>query len=130
VWLSLNRGAEYLVQKYGARIARRVAQSPPPIAVDINGRRGYESSELEEWARDALRTAAGRGTPTSEATKVNPVRRAQGIVGQFVDWMNDDGSLQSSRPPAETRYECLASEFVVTQDEPRDRRVILETESQ
>jgi hypothetical protein len=71
VWLNLNQGAEYLVQKYGARIARRVGQSSPPITVDTNGRRGYESSELEEWAKEITRFAAGRGTPIFEA---NPVR--------------------------------------------------------
>ena len=84
MWLSLNQGAEHLVQKYGARIARRVGQSSPPISVDTNGRRGYESSELEEWAKEITRLSAGRGTPTSEATKVNPVRQSQGIVGQVV----------------------------------------------
>jgi hypothetical protein len=72
VWLSLNQGAEYLVQKYGPRVARRVAQSPPPITVDADGRRGYESSELEAWAKEITRIAAGRGTPTSEATKFTP----------------------------------------------------------
>jgi hypothetical protein len=114
VWLSLNRGAEYLVQKYGARIARRLAQSPPPIAVDVNGRRGYESTELEAWATDALRTAAGRGIPTSEAAKVSPVGRGQGIVGQFAGWMNREDS--SPRPPAEGRDKRVAAEFVTTQD--------------
>jgi hypothetical protein len=114
VWLSLNRGAEYLVQKYGARIARRLAQSPPPVAVDIKGRRGYESTELEAWARDALRTAAGRGIPTSEAAKVDPVRRGQGIVGQFADWMNRED--YSPRPPAGGRNERVAGEFVAPQD--------------
>lgn len=97
MFLSLSQGADYLVQKYGPRIARRAAQSPPPIAIDVNGRRGYESSELEAWARGITRIAAGRGAPASEATKVTG--RGQGSVGQVVDWMNHNGSLQISPHP-------------------------------
>ena len=89
MWLSLNQGAEYLVQKYGARIARRVASEPPPTIINANGDRGYESSELEVWAKKGNRITAGRGAPTSEVTTVKPMRPDQGIIGQALDWMND-----------------------------------------
>jgi hypothetical protein len=83
--LSLNQGAEYLVQKYGARIVRRVASDPPPTAVNYNGQRGYESSELEVWAAKANRIAAGREAPRSEVIEK---RQDQGIVGEALEWMN------------------------------------------
>ena len=98
MWLTLSQGAEYLVQKYGARIARRVIESPPPAAVDANGRRGYESSELEAWAKKVNHFPAGRGAPTSETTKAEPVVQGQGLVGQARDWMNDRSRFFPKRP--------------------------------
>ncbi len=99
MWLSVSEGAEYLIRKYGAAIAGRLDRVPPVVVVmEADGRRGYQSADLDAWAEKAARYPRGRGAPIPEATQARGARD-ENIIDRTREWMNNAPARHPRQPP-------------------------------
>ena len=100
MWLSITEGADYLVQKYGPGVARRL-DHVPPADVGADGRRGYNTSDLDAFALKAMRNPNRRGEPVrgrpiSEQTSTLPVAESKDLHELAREWTKREALLSRS----------------------------------